>query len=136
MQILPPVPADSVAECGCCRRQFEPPGRGSLDTALALALAGLLLLWPACLLPLMRLTSFGVQRLDWLPTGVQALWSQGFSSLSVLVFVFSIAIPFVYLALMTWVLAGIRLGAPAGLGRLFRWIISLRVWVMIEVYVV
>jgi paraquat-inducible protein A len=136
VQILPPVPSDSVAECGCCRREFEPPGRGSLDLSLAVALAGLLLLAPACLLPLMRLSSFGVQRRDWLPTGVQALWSQGFTALSVLVFVFSIAIPFIYLALMTWVLAGVRLGSSAPLGRLFRWTTLLRVWVMIEVYVV
>jgi paraquat-inducible protein A len=136
VQILPPVPADAIAECARCRRGFEPPSRGSLDCSLALALAGLLLLWPACLLPLMRITSFGVQRRDWLPTGVQALWAQGFTSLSLLVFVFSIVIPFVYVALMISVLAGIRLGSSAPLGRLFRWTTALRVWVMIEVYVV
>lgn len=136
MQILPPVPADAIAECARCRRGFASPARGSVDTALALSVAALLLLLPAALLPLMRVTSFGVQRRDWLPTGVEALWNDGFASLSVVVFMFSIAIPFIYLGLMIWVLGGIRLGLAAPLGRLFRWTAALRPWVMIEVYLV
>ena len=136
VQILPPVPADAIAECARCRRGFASPARGSIDTALALSVAALLLLLPAALLPLMRVTSFGVQRRDWLPTGVEALWNDGFASLSVVVFMFSIAIPFIYLGLMIWVLGGIRLGLAAPLGKLFRWTAALRPWVMIEVYLV
>jgi paraquat-inducible protein A len=37
---------------------------------------------------------------------------------------------------MTWVLGGIRIGADAPLGKLFRWTAGLRPWVMIEVYLV
>jgi paraquat-inducible protein A len=136
VQILPPVPPDAIAECARCRRGFASPARGSIDTALALTLAALLLMLPAALFPLLRLTSFGVQRHDWLPTGVKALWNDGFSSLAAIVFLFSIAIPFIYLGLMIWVLGGIRLGARAPLGKLFRWTAGLRPWVMIEVYLV
>jgi paraquat-inducible protein A len=136
VQLLPPVPADAIAECVRCKRAFAPPARGSIDTALALTLAALLLLLPATLLPLMQVTSFGVQRRNWLPTGVEALWNDGFASLSAVVFVFSIAIPFVYLGLMTCVLGGIRMRAGAPIGRLFRWTAALRPWVMIEVYLV
>jgi len=136
VQLLPPVPADATAECVRCKRSFAPPARGSIDSALALTLAALLLLLPATLLPLMRVTSFGVQRLNWLPTGVEALWNDGFASLSAVVFVFTIAIPFVYLGLMICVLGGIRMRADAPLGKLFRWTAALRPWVMIEVYVV
>ena len=136
VQLLPPVPPDAIAECVRCKRGFAPPARGSIDTALALTLAALLLLLPATLLPLMRVTSFGVQRRDWLPTGVEALWNDGFASLSAVVFVFSIAVPFVYLGLMIVVLGGIRLGTDAALGKLFRWTAALRPWVMIEVYLV
>ena len=63
----------------------------------------------------MRLTSFGVPRRNWLPSGVEALWNYGFSSLAIVVFLFSIAIPFIYLGLMIWVLGGIRLGPSASL---------------------
>ena len=136
VQLLPPVPPDSIAECVRCKRGFAPPARGSIDSALALTVAALLLLLPATLLPLMRVTSFGVQRRNWLPTGVEALWNDGFASLSAVVFMFSIAVPFVYLGLMVGVLGGIRLGADAPLGKLFRWTAALRPWVMIEVYLV
>ena len=136
VQILPPVPANTVAECRRCRRSFAPPARGSIDSTLALTVSALLLLLPAAVLPLMRVTSFGVQRRNSLPTGVEALWNDGFSSLAAAVFLFSIAIPFIYLGLMILVLGGIRLGARVPLGRLFRWTASLRPWVMIEVYLV
>ncbi len=136
VQLLPPVPADAIAECVRCKRGFAPPARGSIDSALALTLAALLLLLPATLLPLMRVTSFGVQRLNWLPTGVEALWNDGFGTLSAVVFVFSIAIPFAYLGLMICVLGGIRMRADAPLGKLFRWTAALRPWVMLEVYLV
>ena len=75
-------------------------------------------------------------RRNWLPTGVEALWNYGFSSLAIVVFIFSIAIPFIYLGLMIWVLGGIRLGPTPYLGKLFRWTAALRPWVMIEVYLV
>jgi paraquat-inducible protein A len=136
VQTLPPVPPDAIAECIRCHRAFAPPARGGIDTALALSVAALLLLLPGALLPLMRLTSFGVQRHDWLPTGVEALWNDGFASLSAVVFLFSIAIPVIYLALMIWVLGNIRLGGAAPVGKLFRWTAALRPWVMIEVYLV
>jgi paraquat-inducible protein A len=136
VQLLPPVPPDAIAECVRCKRGFAPPARGSLDSALALTLAALLLLLPATLLPLMQVSSFGVQHINTLPTGVVALWNDGFASLSAVVFVFSIAIPFAYLALMICVLGGIRMRADAPLGKLFRWTAALRPWVMIEVYLV
>lgn len=136
VQLLPPVPPDAIAECVRCKRGFAPPARGSLDSALALTLAALLLLLPATLLPLMQVSSFGVQHINTLPTGVVALWNDGFASLSAVVFVFSIAIPFAYLALMICVLGGIRMQADAPLGKLFRWTAALRPWVMIEVYLV
>jgi len=136
VQVLPPVAANAVAECCRCRRGFAPTARGSIDTALALSITALLLLLPAAALPLMRLSSFGLQRRNWLPTGVEALWNDGYPTLSIAVCLFSIAIPFVYLGLMVCVLAGIRLGIEAPLGRLFRWTAALRPWVMIEVYLV
>jgi paraquat-inducible protein A len=136
VQMLPPVPANAIAECVRCHRPFAPPARGSIDSALALTVAALLLLIPAASLPLMRVTSFGVPRRNWLPTGVEALWNYGFASLSIVVFIFSIAIPFIYLGLMVWVLGGIRLGPTASLGKLFRWTAALRPWVMLEVYLV
>jgi len=136
VQLLPPVASNSMAECARCRRELARPTRGGNDVTLALAIGAILLLLPAVLMPLMLLHSFGKQRIDWLPTGVAALWRDGFPTLASVVAAFSIAIPFLYLGLLIWVLAGIRLGAQASLGRVFRWTGTLRPWVMVEVYLI
>lgn len=125
-----------VPECACCGHEFSPPTRGSFDSALAYALAALLLLLPPFLSPLMTLTSFGVSRHDWLPTGVRAMWNDGFGTLASVIFLFSIVIPFAYLSLMIFVLACLRIGATQSLGRIFRYAGWLRPWLMIEVFLV
>lgn len=136
VQILPPVTTATIAECVRCARHLAGPARGASGAPFALSLAALLLLLPSALSPLMNVTAFGIQRRTWLRTGVEVMWNGGFSSLATVVFLFSIAIPFIYLGLMVCVLGGIRLGVAAPLGRLFRWAGRLRPWVMIEVYLV
>ncbi len=121
--------------CTRCGLELAGPVR-SIDRSLALAIAGLLLLVPATTLPLMSLISFGMQRSDWLPTGVTALWSGGFSLLAAVILLFSIVIPFVYLGLLVYVLGGIRLGARDRLRRPFHWAEELQPWAMVEVYLV
>ena len=103
---------------------------------MGFAAAALVLLLPATLAPLMSVISFGIERKNWLPTGVKALWSDQFGVLAVLIFLLSIAIPYLYLGLLTWVLGCARLGIRAPSGRLFRWTLALRAWAMIEVYLV
>jgi paraquat-inducible protein A len=136
VQILPPVAPNSVVECVRCGHDLVGPAGGGIDTPLAFSAAALLLLLPSALSPLMRLISFGVQRRNWLPTGVEALWNDGFAPLATVVFLLSTAIPFTYLGLMVWVLGATRLGIAAPLGKLFRWAGALRPWAMIEVYLV
>jgi paraquat-inducible protein A len=136
VQALPAVTSDVVVECGRCGHGLARAAGGSINTSLAFSAAALLLLLPAALSPLMSLISFGVQRRDWLPTGVEALWNDGFAPLATIVFLFSIVIPFIYLGLMVWVLGAVRLGMAVPLGRLFRWAGGLRPWAMIEVYLV
>jgi paraquat-inducible protein A len=136
VQRVPLATRELVPECGCCGHAFDPPTRGSVESALAYAIAALLLLLPPFLSPLLSITSFGVSRHDWLPSGAQAMWSEGFTSLAAVVFLFSIVIPFLYLALMIWVLGSLRAGATAWVGRLYRYAGWLRPWLMIEVYLV
>ena len=135
VQVLPPVSAGAIAECGRCGHGLAQPA-GGLDAPLAFSATALLLLLPTALLPLMSLIAFGVPRRSWLPTGVEALWNDGFGPLATLVFLFSVAVPFVYLALMVWVLGALRFGFAVPLGRPFRWAAGLRPWAMIEVYLI
>jgi len=136
VQTLPPASAGSVVECARCGHGLARAVAGGINTSLAFSAAALLLLLPSALSPLMNLISFGIQRRNWLPTGVEVLWSEGFAPLASVVFLFSIAIPFIYLGLMVWVLGAIRFGIAAPLGKLFRWSGELRPWAMIEVYLV
>jgi paraquat-inducible protein A len=136
VQTLPSVPVGAIAQCVRCGHGLaRGPGVG-IDMSLAFSVTALLLLLPSTLSPLMSLISFGVQRRSWLPSGVEALWNDGFGPLATVVFLFSIAVPFVYFALMVWVLGAVRLGIAVPLGRLFRWAGELRPWAMIEVYLV
>ena len=107
-----------------------------MDAPLALAGAAFVLLLPAFAWPLMTVSSLGAQRECWLETCVTALWDQGFPSLATLVAAFSLVLPCVYLALHLWVLVALRLGGGDGVGRLFRWVLYLRPWTMLEVFLV
>lgn len=135
LQQLPPGP-HGVLECRRCSQILSRPVWGGLDMPLALSASALLLLVPATLTPLMQVISFGIVRQDWLPTGPAALWRDGFSSLSLVVGLFSVLLPFLYLGLMVLTLGAVRLGIVAGMGRCFRWATRLRPWAMIEVYLV
>jgi paraquat-inducible protein A len=126
----------TVSECVRCGFGLSRDANAGIEAPLVFAAAALLLLLPAAMTPLMSLISFGIQRQNWLPTGVEALWSGGFGALATVVFLFSIAIPFGYLGLLVWVLSGTQFGSKAPLGRLFRWVVELRPWAMTEVYLV
>jgi paraquat-inducible protein A len=136
VQSLPPAGAETVLECARCNNGLTHPVIGDTEAPLVFSAAALILLIPASVVPLMSVVSFGIERLDRLPTGVEALWSGGFAPLASVIFLCSIGIPFVQLALLIWVLAGVRFAPSVGLGRLFRWANELRPWAMLEVYLV
>jgi paraquat-inducible protein A len=136
VQLVPAATREVVPECGCCGHAFAPPIPGNFTTALAYTLAALLLLLPAFLAPLMRITTFGITRSDLLPTGVQAVWRDGFQLLAIPIALFSMAIPILYLLLMIYVLQALRRGQTDGIGRVFRYANALRPWLMIEVFLV
>jgi paraquat-inducible protein A len=136
LQRLPPSRPRTVSECVRCGFSLAQNANAGVEAPLIFASAALLLLLPAAMAPLMSLISFGIQRQNWLPTGVEALWSGGFGTLAAVVFLFSIAIPFVYLGLLVLVLSGTQFGSTVPLGRLFRWVVELRPWAMAGVYLV
>ena len=136
IQTVPPLSPGTIAECLRCAHRLAYVQPGGLEFSVALATSALLLLFPAAVLPLLRLSSFGTTRLDRLPSGVEALWHDGYAPLATAVFLFSLAIPMLYLCLHVGVLWALRMGLPWRLGRLFRWAGQLRPWAMIEVFLV
>jgi paraquat-inducible protein A len=136
VQSLPPPSHAAAVECGRCGHSLAHPPRAGIAAPLGLSIAALLLMLPAALAPLMSINSFGVQRRSRLPSGVQWLWNQDYHWLALIVFLFSVIMPFLYLLLMVWVLGAIRLGTASPIGRLFRWAMEIRPWAMIEVYLI
>jgi len=111
---------------------------GRIGAPLALSAAAAFLLVPATIAPLMIVTTYGADREAWLPSTAAAMWHDGFASLGVLIAVFSIALPFVFLGLLIWVLASLHFGTGSRVrvGSAFRWTKHLRPWVMTEVFLV
>jgi len=146
VQLLPPSKARQVAECGRCRCVLAGPATGRIAAPLALAVAALLLMVPACIAPLMAVSTYGAQRESWLTSSAVAFWRDGFESLALAVGLLSVALPFVFLILLIWVLGSLqfrrdespteRSWNPRVLGALFRWTQHLRPWVMVEVFLI
>ena len=136
MQLLPIVGNKQMAVCRRCEGILAGPARGRVEAPLALAASALVLLIAAVVWPLMTVSSLGAQRQSWLETCVSALWNQGFLSLAVLVAVFTVVLPCIYLSALVWILATLRFDFGGPLGGLFRWVQHLRPWMMIEVYLV
>jgi paraquat-inducible protein A len=107
-----------------------------VDAPLALASSALLLLVPATIAPLMSVVSYGAVRVGWIPSGIVQLWVQGFPSLAAIVAAFAVVFPYVYLLSLIGVLVALRLGGGAYLGRIFRWVVGLRPWMMLEIFLV
>ena len=117
-----------------CGRRLLNATRVSLDSSLALCTAAFVLLVAAVALPQLIVTHFGTERHGALITGSAALFKDGFPSLAALVFIFSIALPLVYLGLMTAVLVGVRTRATIPRGIVLRLAERLRPWLMMDVY--
>ncbi|MDE2261585.1 MAG: paraquat-inducible protein A [Gammaproteobacteria bacterium] len=136
MQRLPAVGRRHIAECRRCDRLLAGPATGRVDAPLALVLAALLLLIPATIEPLLRVASHGAARVCWLASGITGLWREGFVSLAVIVGAFCLAFPYLYLGALIAVLAALRLGRRSHMGPAFRWILRLRPWMMLEIFLV
>jgi paraquat-inducible protein A len=136
LQRLPKMPHGHSAECRRCARLLAGPATGRVDAPLALALAAFLGLLPATVEPLLSVAAHGAVRTCWLWSGIVGLWHEGFASLAVLVGAFCLAFPYLYLMALMVVLAALRLGVRARLGPVFRWIMLLRPWMMLEIFLV
>jgi paraquat-inducible protein A len=136
MQLLPAPAPGQKAECARCLKILAGSATGRIGAPLAMSIAALLLLVPATIAPLLLVTTYGADREAWLPSTAAAMWNDGFASLGILIAVFGIALPYVYLGLLIWVLGNLHWKTGARVGSAFRWTKHLRPWVMIEVFLV
>ncbi|HVY82506.1 MAG TPA: paraquat-inducible protein A [Steroidobacteraceae bacterium] len=114
---------------------------GRVDLPLALSAGALLLLFPAIFAPLLSVSTLGATRQGWLISGAQTFVHQGYWELASLVLTCAFALPFLYTGALTWVLGTLHFrreipGSKPMLGWLYRWVVLLRPWMMIEVFLI
>lgn len=131
------VAEGDAVRCSRCGAVLRRRPKNSLDSALALALASLVLFVLANVYPFMVFKVGGQAEVNKLITGVFRLADRGMASLGILILFCSIVAPGLKIGLMLWVLVPLKLGrTPPGAARATRWLQALGPWGMIEVYMI
>ena len=127
-------PQASVLHCRVCRSELERRTGRSLDAALALSVATLLLLAPANLAPFLSTGVMGAVRVSRLISGPAELWREGWPALAALVALVVVIAPALRFGLLTAALGALRLGRrDPWIGPVFRWADRLQPWAMADV---
>ena len=135
LQRIPVLPVGAVARCPRCGCRLHSQRPDSLEPALALTLAGVVLFAVANSLPFLSFQMQGQTTETTLATGVLDLYAAGRWELAAVVGFTSILAPGLQLALLLAVLVPLKLGRlPAGVARLFRYSRTLAPWGMMDVF--
>lgn len=119
--------------CGASLYRVRP---NSLENALALTIAALILLATGNAFPLVGLDLPGGRVETSVVGAAVALWREGMPLLALLVFVTTTMLPFIELAVILWLVVPLAGGRrPPGFGRLFRWLKRSHPWAMVEVFI-
>lgn len=137
IQRMPPPPKRGRLECWQCGHALEKASGRSVDGALACAIATLLLLLPANLMPAMTVHLAGISRSTWLASGIATIWDQRWPLVTITLGLVGILLPFVRFGLLAATLTAIRFGARSRwIGAAFRYSEMLDVWAMLDVLLI
>lgn len=129
------LPHGKKMVCPRCDHVIYKSKKNSVDRSLALALAGLILIVPAYVLPIFRLEVLGIQHSANMFTGVMALFKNDMWVLSIVVLLASMLVPLIKLLLIAYITIGIKLNCRfRNLAKSLRWFQHLDEWGMLEVY--
>ncbi len=134
LHIRRPVPAGTTARCTRCATPLYRNRGRSLEWALCLMLAALMLFAISNLFPFLTLEIEGRTQETVLMTGIMALYDQGQLSLAVLVLLTGLIFPLVQLTGYVFVLSTLYLGfASTAAAVIFRWVRHIQPWSMLEI---
>jgi paraquat-inducible protein A len=123
------------AHCPRCGYLLQRPRKHSIERTLALSLAGLILIVPANLLPMVGIKIFGNSHDGTLWSGVLALLKEDMWAVAVLVLISSVLLPLVNLGLAFLISFHLYIQkANFHLFHWMRWLQHLNEWAMLEVY--
>ncbi len=136
LQVLPRL-RSGRSRCFRCKGTLERRTGRSLDAALACAITTLILLFPANLLPLLRLEYAGVVSETHAGSGILSLWQEGWVLVAVIIALQVVILPFFRFGLLTASLGAIYWGIDESwIGPAFRWSEKLDAWAMPDVFLI
>ncbi|ABQ25016.1 paraquat-inducible protein A [Geotalea uraniireducens] len=129
------LPPGRVARCSRCGAELYRSAHKSVDHPLALTLAAAVVFIVANAYPVVGLEIQGTRNDTNLLGAVHALWMQDMWAVAALVFVTTILVPAIEIAVMIHILMTLKFGRiPAGITILMRILKSVEPWGMMEVF--
>jgi paraquat-inducible protein A len=132
---LTAAPASGRSQCARCRAPLQRRENAAIDTAIALAMCGLVLLLLSNAYPLVAMHVNGSSRDTTLVGAALGLYAQGFESLAALVFLTTVVAPLLQIVSLLYVLIPLWHGRRApGLNAVLRVLTRVRPWNFMEVF--
>jgi len=114
---------------------MQRPRKQSIERTFALSIAGLILIFPANLMPLVGIKMLGGDKDGTLWSGVVALFEEQLWGVAILVFLSSILFPLLNIILSLLISAHLYCNKPnRHLAHWMRWLQHMDEWAMLEVY--
>ena len=136
LQREPVLPRGGVARCPRCAAVLFRDIPDSVDRGLAFTLGAAFLFIISNVFPIVGLEAAGIRSSTSLYGAVEMIWKNDMEGVAALVFITTILIPAVQLALMLYVLLPLKLGQmPQGLAPILRVLQSVRPWSMTQVFI-
>jgi paraquat-inducible protein A len=135
----PVAQAAHGARCARCGAELHLRKPRSLERTWALVIAAALCYVPANVLPVMTVTSFGTVASDTIMSGVVYFLMHGMWPLAVIVFVASIFVPVLKLAVLTFLLISVQRRSgwrPVERTRLYRITEAIGRWSMVDIFAI
>jgi paraquat-inducible protein A len=127
--------ASERTRCARCQASLQRPENGSIDTAIALSIAALVLFLLSNAYPLVAIQSNGSTRSATLVGAALGFYRQDHAGLAALVFITTVVGPFLQIAGWLYLLIPLRRKQQApGQSTVFRLLALVRPWTFIEVF--
>ena len=128
-------PASERTRCARCLASLQRPESGSIDTAIALSVAALVLFLLSNAYPLVVIHSNGSTRASTLVGAALGLYRQDHAGLAALVLITTVVGPLLQIAALLYLLIPLRRRRQApGQNTVFRLLAQVRPWTFIEVF--
>jgi len=129
------APVFEGTRCARCSAPLQRPENGNIDTAIALAVCALVLIFLSNAYPLVSILYNGTTRDTTLSGAAMGLYSQGHSGLAALVFITTIACPLLQILCLLYLLIPLsRKREAPWQDNIFRLLAQMRRWTFIEVF--